>query len=117
MRRPASSSGPWSSSSPWRRLLWAGPSIGDGRQGIGHWRRARLRWKARTGLRHKRFWPTMARMRKAMELGNFLGPGTFAYDSFEAAESSADRHARRRQAYRLCARYPWLAPPADDPDR
>ena len=58
-----------------------------------------------------------ARMRKGMEIGNYLGPGTFAYDSFEAAESSADRHARRRQAYRRCARYPWLTPPADDPDR
>jgi hypothetical protein len=58
-----------------------------------------------------------ARMSRAMELGNFMGPPTLDYDDIKAAESSADRHGRRRQVYRWCARYPWLTPPADDPDR
>ena len=58
-----------------------------------------------------------ARMSQAMERGNFLGPPILDYDDIKAAESSADRHGRRRQAYRWCARYPWLTPPADDPDR
>ena len=58
-----------------------------------------------------------ARMRQAMERGVFLGPPTLDYDDIKAAESSADRHGRRRQAYRRFARYPWLTPPADDPDR
>ena len=58
-----------------------------------------------------------ARMSQAMERGVFLGPPTLDYDDIKAAESSADRHGRRRQAYRRCARYPWLTPPADDPDR
>src|SRR4051794_34680751 len=58
-----------------------------------------------------------ARMRQAMERGVFLGPPTLDYDDIKASESSADRHGRRRQAYRRCARYPWFAPPADDPGR
>jgi hypothetical protein len=60
-------------------------------------------------------WPR--RMREAMEIGSFPGPPSLGDDDIKAAESSADRHGRRRQAYRRCARYPWLTPPADDPDR
>jgi hypothetical protein len=58
-----------------------------------------------------------AQMREAMERGSFLGPPILDYNDMKAAESSADRHGRRRQAYHRYARYPWLAPPADDPDR
>jgi hypothetical protein len=58
-----------------------------------------------------------ARMRELWERGTFLFPPTLGADDIKAAESSADRHGRRRQAYRRCARYPWLTPPADDPDR
>jgi hypothetical protein len=58
-----------------------------------------------------------ARMHEAARRGVFLGPPTLGYDDIKAAESSADRHGRRRQAYRRCARYPWLTSPDDDPDR
>jgi hypothetical protein len=58
-----------------------------------------------------------ARLLELARRGTFLYPPALGADDIKAAESSAARHGRRRQAYRRYARYPWLAPPADDPDR